>query len=421
MDNKQNNIKFKKAPEQSLGVEANKIKLKMLTYVAILEQEAKYMEEEINAVVDMSKELNDQSIPIGKELNIEDERKLLSNKYENMKLSLISLEDYIQRAKDMTKKALKLPDDKLAELARKSSIVYEDNTIINPAELYEESKTTLTDKEDESVFSNIDPEIIQKQVDNIINNTEKDADGKTLADKALEKLDNAKTNQELDNAIGDITKDIREEIINPEDISDFLKSDATSYTAEESKTATPSNVIFDNDTQISPSNNDNNIHEAPSVTSDGSTLFDDDTEMEDFVAKLEAKKNKLNDDLQNSRERSKELTSEGENIDKQQENLDNVKEKETKRKATLEKRIKYYEGVMPEIEELTKLLAAQDKENIRKEGEIAAKRSKLESTTNEISKITSEADALETKAQEMVAKMSQLASGNDDTEKGKTI
>lgn len=422
MDNKQN-IKFTKAPEQPLGVEANKIKLKMLSYVAILEQEAKYMEEESKAVVDKSKELEektDQYIPIEKELNIADERRLLSDKYESMKIALISLENYIKRSKDMTKKALMLPDDKLVELARKGSIVYEDNTIINPAELYEESKATLTDDEDENIFSSIDPETIQKQVDNIINNTEKDEDGKTLADKTLEKLDNAKTEPELDKAMEDITKDIRDEMIKPKDISDFLKSDATSYTAEEVNAATPSDDIFNKDNQTFPSN-DNNISAASSVTSDGSSLFDNDKEMEEFVANLEARREKLKVDLQTSRDRNNELTSEDKNIDEQQVNLDNDLEKANKRKTTLEKRIKYYEAIMPEIEELNEQLVKQNEVNSLKEKEIAEKRTKLESTTNEISKINSEADALETRAQEIVAKMSQLASGNDDTEKGKTI
>ena len=111
MDNRQNNQDFTlvSAPGQSLSGNANKIKLKMVSYDAILEVQAAFMEEEVlKKHEELSKNIEEVK-SVGTREDIKDaliRSAKLSKELTDMQVALEELEDYNAKFMDMAKKAL---------------------------------------------------------------------------------------------------------------------------------------------------------------------------------------------------------------------------------------------------------------------------------------------------------------------------
>ena len=177
IEEKQNNEEFKVIsmdPEVIKG-DANKLKLLITSYAAIMEVQDAYMQEEIEAKEEKAKRVEAQ-IASGK---------LTESGVESKKEELAALADQIEtlsevyaefsksrtRFMDLAKKALRLPSENFKQLAEKGYTQISDEKIelSSLASSYETAQKTLTDEENVDVFSNINNEDIKKEIERVIN------------------------------------------------------------------------------------------------------------------------------------------------------------------------------------------------------------------------------------------------------------
>ena len=429
MDNRQNNQDFTlvSAPGQSLSGNANKIKLKMVSYDAILEVQAAFMEEEfLKKQEEWSKNTEEvKSVETGEEIKDALIRSAkLSKELTDMQVALEELEDYNAKFMDMAKKALKLPNANLEELVATGKttldgkeVTKEDiskdidiSSVVNLDNAVEKGESVLKTPDNKSIFSDIDSDEIRRQVEEVINSDEKVKDGLTFTDYVDQKVNDDKT---FDTAVsflaGESKDELDDKIANPEFEADDLKN---MFDEEPEKT-----VVKEQPTQevkVEPID----IFESASATfvepdeekednlsTSDSTSFDDDKSMEEFIASLNAAKDESKVRLQDSKNRNAELNNTKRGLDEEIGKADTSLEEAKRRKSLAEKRKKYFGAIMPEIKELNSQTEEQNKANALVEREIAERQERLDSTNSQIANYNNEAEALEREVEEMIKAM----------------
>ena len=429
MDNRQNNQDFTlvSAPGQSLSGNANKIKLKMVSYAAILEVQATFMEEEgLKKQEEWSKNIEEVK-SVGTREDIKDaliRSAKLSKELTDMQVALEELEDYNAKFMDMAKKALKLPNANLEELVATGKttldgkeVTKEDiskdidiSSVVNLDNAVEKGESVLKTPDNKSIFSDIDSDEIRRQVEEVINSDEKVKDDLTFTDYVDQKVNDDKT---FDTAVsflaGESKDELDDKIANPEFEADDLKN---MFDEEPEKT-----VVKEQPTQevkVEPID----IFESASATfvepdeekednlsTSDSTSFDDDKSMEEFIASLNAAKDESKVRLQDSKNRNAELNNTKRGLDEEIGKADTSLEEAKRRKSLAEKRKKYFGAIMPEIKELNSQTEEQNKANALVEREIAERQERLDSTNSQIANYNNEAEALEREVEEMIKAM----------------
>ncbi len=429
MDNRQNNQDFTlvSAPGQSLSGNANKIKLKMVSYAAILEVQATFMEEEgLKKQEEWSKNIEEVK-SVGTREDIKDaliRSAKLSKELTDMQVALEELEDYNAKFMDMAKKALKLPNANLEELVATGKttldgkvVTKEDiskdidiSSVVNLDNAVEKGESVLKTPDNKSIFSDIDSDEIRRQVEEVINSDEKVKDGLTFTDYVDQKVNDDKT---FDTAVsflaGESKDELDDKIANPEFEADDLKN---IFDEEPEKTVVKEQPtqevkvepidIFESASAafVEPDEeNEDNLS-----TSD-STSFDDDKSMEEFIASLNAAKDESKVRLQDSKNRNAELNNTKRGLDEEIGKADTSLEEAKRRKSLAEKRKKYFGAIMPEIKELNSQTEEQNKANALVEREIAERQERLDSTNSQIANYNNEAEALEREVEEMIKAM----------------
>lgn len=244
MDNRQNNQDFTlvSAPGQSLSGNANKIKLKMVSYAAILEVQAAFMEEEVlKKQEEWSKNTEEvKSVETREEFKDALIRSAkLSKELTDMQAALEELEDYNAKFMDMAKKALKLPNANLEELVATGKttldgkvVTKEDiskdidiSSVVNLDNAVEKGESVLKTPDNKSIFSDIDSDEIRRQVEEVINSDEKANAVLTFADYVDQKVNDDKTFDTAVSILAGKSKDeLDDKIANPEFEVDDLKN-----------------------------------------------------------------------------------------------------------------------------------------------------------------------------------------------------
>lgn len=429
MDNRQNNQDFTlvSAPGQSLSGNANKIKLKMVSYAAILEVQAAFMEEE---VVKKQEEWSKNTEEV-KSVETREEFKdalirsaKLSKELTDMQVALDNLNDYSAKFMDMAKKALKLPNANLEELVATGKtaldgkvVTKEDiskdidiSSVVNLDNAVEKGESVLKTPDNKSIFSDIDSDEIRRQVEEVINSDEKANAVLTFADYVDQKVNDDKTFDTAVSILAGKSKDeLDDKIANPEFEADDLKN---MFDEEPEKT-----VVKEQPTQevkVEPID----IFESASATfvepdeekednlsTSDSTSFDDDKSMEEFIASLNAAKDESKVRLQDSKNRNAELNNTKRGLDEEIGKADTSLEEAKRRKSLAEKRKKYFGAIMPEIKELNSQTEELNKANTLVEREIAERQERLDSTNSQIANYNNEAEALEREVEEMIKAM----------------
>ena len=267
---KQDNEEFKVIsmdPEVIKG-DANKLKLLITSYAAIMEVQDAYMQEEIEAKEEEAKRVEAQ-IASGK---------LTESGVESKKEELAALADQIEtlsevyaefsksrtRFMDLAKKALRLPSANFEQLAEKgyTQISGDKIELSSLASSYETAQKTLTDEENKDVFSSIDKEGIKKEIERVINESE------YMVDEETEEKNSAK-----DYIIG--TEDFDETV---SELANFVKSNIDDKNNKELNEA--GSEIFEEALKAAKANDDT---EAKKTSEEAQTDHEDEKEYDEEV------------------------------------------------------------------------------------------------------------------------------------------
>lgn len=174
---KQDNEEFKVIsmdPEVIKG-DANKLKLLITSYAAIMEVQDAYMQEEIKTKEKEAERIETQ-IASGKLTEAEvksanEELAALADQIETLSEVYAEFSESRTRFMDLAKKALRLPSENFEQLAEKgcTTIFGEKIELSSLESSYETAQKTLTDEENVDVFSNINNEDIKKEIERVIN------------------------------------------------------------------------------------------------------------------------------------------------------------------------------------------------------------------------------------------------------------
>ena len=429
MDNRQNNQDFTlvSAPGQSLSGNANKIKLKMVSYAAILEVQAAFMEEE---VLKKQEELSKSTEEVKSGETKEDRKAALdrvnkiSKELADMQAALEELEDYNAKFMDMAKKALKLPNANLEELVATGKttldgkvVTKEDiskdidiSSVVNLDNAVEKGESVLKTPDNKSIFSDIDSDEIRRQVEEVINSDEKDKDGLTFTDYVDQKVSDDKTFDTAVNFLAGESKDeLDDKIANPEfevdDLKNMFDEEPERPLVKEQPTQEVKVEPIDIFENASATFVEPDEEKKDNLSTSDSTSFDDDKSMEEFIASLNAAKDESKVRLQDSKNRNAELNNTKRGLDEEIGKADTSLEEAKRRKSLAEKRKKYFGAIMPEIKELNSQTEELNKANTLVEREIAERQERLDSTNSQIANYNNEAEALEREVEEMIKAM----------------
>ena len=404
MDNRQNNQDFTlvSAPGQSLSGNANKIKLKMVSYAAILEVQAAFMEEEVLKKQEEWSKNTEKVKSVGPREEIKDaliRSAKLSKELTDMQ---VALEELVATGKTTLDGKVVTKED-ISKDIDISSVVNLDNAV-------EKGESVLKTPDNKSIFSDIDSDEIRRQVEEVINSDEKVKDGLTFTDYVDQKVNDDKT---FDTAVsflaGESKDELDDKIANPEFEADDLKNMFDEEPEKPVVKEQPTQEvkvepidIFENDsaTFVEPDE-----EKEDNLSTSDSTSFDDDKSMEEFIASLNAAKDESKVRLQDSKNRNAELNNTKRGLDEEIGKADTSLEEAKRRKSLAEKRKKYFGAIMPEIKELNSQTEEQNKANALVEREIAERQERLDSTNSQIANYNNEAEALEREVEEMIKAM----------------
>ena len=180
MSEKLHNDEFdvKRTDGNVLSGDSNKIKLKITSYAVMMEVQEAYMKEERAAKEkekkDLEQQLENEDLSRKERREIKKNISYLADDLEIMTDVYAAFSKSRQRFMEIAKKALKLPEENLKQLAENGSIEIEGEKI-NIEEAMKETQSILTDTmENEDVFSSVDSNLIRQEVERAMNEEEKD-------------------------------------------------------------------------------------------------------------------------------------------------------------------------------------------------------------------------------------------------------
>lgn len=410
MSEKLHNDEFdvKRTDGNVLSGDSNKIKLKITSYAVMMEVQEAYMKEERAAKEkekkDLEQQLENEDLSRKERREIKKNISYLADDLEIMTDVYAAFSKSRQRFMEIAKKALKLPEENLKQLAENGSIEIEGEKI-NIEEAMKETQSILTDTmENEDVFSSVDSNLIRQEVERAMNEEEKDeVTGKinNASDFIESKLnENPDTFDDIVKAASAGVKENVDEVKKDEitfaDADDIFNR-ARNITIEPPKKAekplenipTPLNkgIEFDfptgewTDIEGKTAKEETPNFDVPAspTNQDDSISFDNDSSIKDLLDNLERQ--------------NQELITKGEEIDRsissrQQEQVE-AKEKrqkameereEAKRKAEeTKKQIQLIESYKPRMEELRRANSEQERINREKEEQLKTETANLTS------------------------------------------
>lgn len=410
MSEKLHNDEFdvKRTDGNVLSGDSNKIKLKITSYAVMMEVQEAYMKEEIVAKEkekkDLEQQLENEDLSRKERREVKKNISYLADDLEIMTDVYAAFSKSRQRFMEIAKKALKLPEENLKQLAENGSIEIEGEKI-NIEEAMKETQSILTDTmENEDVFSSVDSNLIRQEVERAMNEEEKDeVTGKinNASDFIESKLnENPDTFDDIVKAASAGVKENVDEVKKDEitfaDADDIFNR-ARNITIEPPKKAekplenipTPLNkgIDFDfptgewTDIEGKTAKEETPYFYVPAspTNQDDSISFDNDSSIKDLLDNLERQ--------------NQELITKGEEIDRsissrQQEQVE-AKEKrqkameereEAKRKAEeTKKQIQLIESYKPRMEELRRANSEQERINREKEEQLKTETANLTS------------------------------------------
>lgn len=324
-----------------LSGDSNKIKLKIISYAAILEVQEAYMKEEIVAKEKEKKEL-EQKLE-SEELSRKEKREikkglsLLNTDLEILNEVFLEFSESRKKFMEIAKKALKLPEENLKQLAENGWIEIEDTAknkeIIN-LEAFNSAEKNLIDAQNDDIFSNIDTETIKEEVNRAM----------------IEKEDINDINFEnFDTEISKISKETKENVDNiiSERIDDdtamnILNSEETKFEQEKNQKNESPTVEF-NVPSIAGETGEWAPVQQP-TNNKSFTGFDGDTSIADYISKLEEETQEIKasrEKTKDEKEQALQKTTEAEQA------RDEAKAKSEKTRNDVEEFKKY----MPRIKE----------------------------------------------------------------------
>ena len=154
----------------ALETDANKIKLKMVSFATVMEVQEEFIEREFIKANEKIRQAYDLKDDVAIE------------KAEKDFMNIVNLQEEFKNAKtrfmSVSKKALKLPEKNLIELASKGVTEYKDEKIS-----MEEFNSAINETEKyANMFANIDSEAIKREVENVINSQAENIAGKVDAE-----------------------------------------------------------------------------------------------------------------------------------------------------------------------------------------------------------------------------------------------
>lgn len=410
MSEKLHNDEFdvKRTDGNVLSGDSNKIKLKITSYAVMMEVQEAYMKEEIVAKEkekkDLEQQLENEDLSRKERREVKKNISYLADDLEIMTDVYAAFSNSRQKFMEIAKKALKLPEENLKQLAENGSIEIEGEKI-NIEEAMKETQSILTDTmENEDVFSSVDSNLIRQEVERAMNEEEKDeVTGKI--NKTSDFIENKLT--ENPDTFDDIVKatsagvkenvdEVKKDEITFADADDIFNR-ARNITIESPKKAekplenipTPLNkgIDFDfptgewTDIEGKTAKEETPNFDVPAspTNQDDSISFDNDSSIKDLLDNLERQ--------------NQELITKGEEIDRsissrQQEQVE-AKEKrqkameereEAKRKAEeTKKQIQLIESYKPRMEELRRANSEQERINREKEEQLKTETANLTS------------------------------------------
>lgn len=429
---KQDNEEFKVIsmdPEVIKG-DANKLKLLITSYAAIMEVQDAYMQEEIEAKEDKAKEVEAQ-IASGKltESGVESKKEelaALTDQIKGLKEVYEKFSESRTRFMDLAKKALRLPSENFKQLAEKGYTQISDEKIelSSLASSYETAQKTLTDEENVDVFSNINNEDIKKEIERVINE-EVYTDDKTGEEKPVK-----------DYNINEVDADSFDK--NTSELANFVKSNIDDKNNKELNEA--GSEIFEEALKVAKANDDTQTNIIPITVSFGdedaatyegnwaedSINFDDDKSIESFIEDLK-KKNEI------LKAHGEELSSQISSVKEEQIKAAKKQEQAIKNRNAAKERsdnarrqIELFNSYKPQMVELRSANEEQAKINSDKEAELQKENETLATINSEITAIETETAAYDEEASQSLEEMIRLRAefagtkylGDDDGQYG---
>lgn len=427
---KQDNEEFKVIsmdPEVIKG-DANKLKLLITSYAAIMEVQDAYMQEEIEAKEEEAKRVEAQ-IASGKltESGVESKKEelaALTDQIKGLKEVYEKFSESRTRFMDLAKKALRLPSENFKQLAEKGYTQISDEKIelSSLASSYETAQKTLTDEENVDVFSNINNEDIKKEIERVINE-EVYTDDKTGEEKPVK-----------DYNINEVDADSFDK--NTSELANFVKSNIDDKNNKELNEA--GSEIFEEALKVAKANDDTQTNIIPitvpfgdNATYEGnwaedSINFDDDKSIESFIKDLKRKNESLKAHGEELNSKISDVKEEQTKAAEKQEQAIKEREAAKKRAEDTKRQIELLNTYRPEMDELRKANEEQEKLNSAKEEELRKENEALAEINIKTTAIETETAAYDEEASQSLEELKKLRAefagtkypGDDDGQYG---
>ncbi len=430
IEEKQNNEEFKVIsmdPEVIKG-DANKLKLLITSYAAIMEVQDAYMQEEIEAKEEEAKRVEAQ-IASGK---------LTESGVESKKEELAALADQIEtlsevyaefsksrtRFMDLAKKALRLPSANFEQLAEKgyTQISGDKIELSSLASSYETAQKTLTDEENKDVFSSIDKEGIKKEIERVINESEYMVDEETeeknsAKDYIIGTEDFDETVSELANFVKGNIDDKNNKELNEagsEIFEEALKAAKTNDDTEEKKPSEEAQTDHKDEQEYDEdaATYEGNWAEDP-ATYEGNWAedpidFGDDKSIESFIEALKNENESLKAHGEELSSRISDVKEEQTKAAEKQEQAKKELEAAKKRAKDTKRQIELLNTYRPRMDELRKANKEQEKLNRAKEAELKKENETLATINSETTAIKTEKVAYDEEASQSLEELKRL-------------
>ena len=447
---KQDNEEFKVIsmdPEVIKG-DANKLKLLITSYAAIMEVQDAYMQEEIEAKEEEAKRVEAQ-IASGKltESGVESKKEelaALTDQIKGLKEVYEKFSESRTRFMDLAKKALRLPSENFKQLAEKGYTQISDEKIelSSLASSYETAQKTLTDEENVDVFSNINNEDIKKEIERVINEEvytdDKTGKEKPVKDYNINEVDADKFDEVATKLATDAKKNIDIVKVGRKIFNDALTTaDAAKsndkITAEEAQTDHEDEQGYDEEVDaqaniipITVSFGDEDAATYEGIWAADSINFDDDKSIESFIEDLKKKNESLK---AHGEELSSQISSVKEEQIKAAEKQEQaIKDRDDakKRSDNARRQIELFNSYKPQMDELRRANEEQAKINSDKEAELQKENETLATINSEITAIETETAAYDEEASQSLEELIRLRAefagtkypGDDDGQYG---
>lgn len=419
IEEKQNNEEFKVIsmdPEVIKG-DANKLKLLITSYAAIMEVQDAYMQEEIEAKEEEAKRVEAQ-IASGK---------LTESGVESKKEELAALADQIEtlsevyaefsksrtRFMDLAKKALRLPSANFEQLAEKgyTQISGDKIELSSLASSYETAQKTLTDEENKDVFSSIDKEGIKKEIERVINESE------YMVDEETEEKNSAKDyiigTEDFDETVSELANFVKSNI---DDKNNKELNEAGSEIFEEALKAAKANDDTEGNKTAEESQTEHEYgqeYDEDAATYEGnwaedSIDFGDDKSIESFIEALKNENESLKAHGEELSSRISDVKEEQTKAAEKQEQAKKELEAAKKRAKDTKRQIELLNTYRPRMDELRKANKEQEKLNRAKEAELKKENETLATINSETTAIKTETVAYDEEASQSLEELKRL-------------